>query len=346
MGHGRNSPGESEPTRSRAVRAILLMRQPAVFASRLWSHRPGAARRRLATEHDHLAAEAERLAADVQRLTDERQHLVESLQSEQSTWAAMRSAVEEALRVAQDPTCRTPALELLALLAPMNAVGVGKTRFGRERDGGYVMLDDLSGIDCAISCGIADETSWDMAIAERGIPVIQVDDSIDTPIDRHALWTFHRRRVVGEASGPSEFSLPDLLAMCRGGSDSVIGKIDIEGSEWDVLPAAGDAFRRFRQVVIEFHDLRRLVEPAWHTRAMAALRAIHATHQPVHVHGNNFRPLVVIGGVPVPDVCEVTFALRSRYRFAPDAGHCPTPLDAPTTPIAAELSFGCRAPDG
>jgi hypothetical protein len=134
--------------------------------------------------------------------------------------------------------------------------------------------------------------------------------------------------------------------MCPGETDSVIGKIDIEGSEWDVLPAAGDALLRFRQVVIEFHDLRRVIEPAWRARAMAVLRMIRATHQPVHVHGNNFRPLTVIGGVPVPDVCEVTFALRSRYRFAPDAGHCPTPLDAPNWPAIAEISFGCRAPDG
>jgi hypothetical protein len=339
MEDGRNGQGASSPHRSRLVRALLLTRHPTVFASRLWFHRPGAARRRLAAERAGLAAEVERLA-------DERRHLVESLEAERSAAAALRSAEEETIRITRDRSYRTSALELLALLAPMSVVGVGKIRFGRERDGGYVMLDDLSGIDSAISCGIADETSWDMAIAERGIPVIQVDDSVDAPIDHHPSWAFHRRRVVGEANGPSEVSLADLLAMCPGETDSVIGKIDIEGSEWDALPTAGDALLRLRQVVIEFHDLRRVIDPAWRVQAMAVLRAIHATHQPVHVHGNNCGQFVVIGGVPVPDICEVTFALRSRYRFAPDAGHCPTPLDAPNWPDFADLSFGRRTLDG
>lgn len=338
MGDG-GSNGEGGPARSRIVRAILLTRHPTLFARKLWSHRPGAARRRWAAEQAGLVAEVHRLAG-------EHRDLLDSLRLEQSTSAALRAAADEALRIARDPACRTPALELLALLSPMNALGIAKARFGRGRDGGYVMLDDLAGIDCAISCGIADETSWDMAIAERGIPVIQVDDSIDAPIDGHPLWTFHRRRVVGQATGPSETSLTDLLAMIPGGSGAVIGKIDIEGSEWEALPSSGAVLPRFRQVVIEFHDLHRVIEPEWRRRAFALLRAIHVTHQPVHVHGNNCRPLAVIGGVPVPDVCEVTFALRSRYRFAPDAGHCPTRLDAPNAPTIAELSFACRALDG
>ncbi len=259
---------------------------------------------------------------------------------------ALQGAAADRLRVLRDASLRQPVLDFLALLAPYRIDGIDLIRIGRQRDGGYVMLDDFAGIAGALSCGIADETSWDMAMAERGLPVVQVDDAIESPGDSHPLWTFHRRRVSATATEPNGITLSDLIALCPGAGDSLIAKIDIEGSEWEALPGAVQALSRCRQLAIEFHDLDRLADPSWRSTAMAVLRALIATHWPIHVHGNNFEPLLVLGGVPVPKVCEVTFALRSRYRMTPAAGLVPSTLDFPNNPASADLHFSTRYPTG
>lgn len=133
------------------------------------------------------------------------------------------------------------------------------------------------------------------------------------------------------ATEPNAITLPELIALCPGSGDSLLAKIDIEGSEWTTLPSAGESLSRCRQLVIEFHDFDRLADPAWRSTAMAVLQTVVATHWPIHVHGNNFEPLVVLGGVPVPRVCEVTFALRSRYRMTPAPGLVPSPSTSRTT---------------
>ena len=262
------------------------------------------------------------------------------------TVGALQGANAERIRLLRDPSLRQPVLDFLALLAPYRIDGIDLIRVGRESDGGYVMLDDFAGIAGALSCGIADETSWDMAMAERGLPVVQVDDSIEGPRDSHPLWTFHRRRVSATASEPNAITLPELIALCPGSGDSLLAKIDIEGSEWTTLPAAGESLSRCRQLVIEFHDFDRLADPAWRATAMAVLQTVVATHWPIHVHGNNFEPLVVLGGVPVPRVCEVTFALRSRYRMTPAPGLVPSPIDFPNNAASADLHFATRYPTG
>src|SRR5262249_15949851 len=63
----------------------------------------------------------------------------------------------------------------LALLEPCSVEGIKKIRMGAEHDCGFVMLNDFAGISKALSLGIGWDVSWDLAVAERGIPVFQFD---------------------------------------------------------------------------------------------------------------------------------------------------------------------------
>src|SRR5262249_33933554 len=67
----------------------------------------------------------------------------------------------------------------LRLLRPFGVEDQRKVRLGRDNDGGYVIIDDLSGVVAALSLGICDDASWDMDIAKRGIDVFQFDHTID-----------------------------------------------------------------------------------------------------------------------------------------------------------------------
>jgi hypothetical protein len=230
----------------------------------------------------------------------------------------------------------------LRLLQPHGVARIRKRRFGRDSDGGYVMLDDLAQCRTALSLGVGPEVSWDADMAALGLRVIQFDHTVDRPPQDHPRFVFHRARVVGRRQSPDDLTLSEILARPELADDNqLIAKIDIDGWEWDVLAQTPTAtLARLRQAAIEFHDLRRFVEPSWRATALAALENLMATHACIHVHGNNWGPFTVIGGIPFPGGFEATFARRSDYEFVQSTAVFPTDLDRPSNPKMPDYYLG------
>jgi Methyltransferase FkbM domain len=232
-------------------------------------------------------------------------------------------------------------LALARAFEPKQVVGFQKVRLGRHCDGGYVHVDDFSGVGAAISVGIADDASWDLDVVSRNIPVYQLDDSIDQAPISHPLMTFRRQRIA-ETDGPDAVSLDTLARQLLADCDRAILKIDIEGNEWPVFQAAApETLAKFSQIVCEFHGFKNAGEPAWSERALGALGKLRSVFEVVHVHGNNALPFVIVGNVVLPSLLEVTFANRAYYRFAETTQVFPTALDRPNVPGWPDLWLGC-----
>ena len=244
---------------------------------------------------------------------------------------------EQATRQAQLETHRR-LRQMLSSLRPLRAVGFDKIRVGRAHDGGYVMLDDFSGIGTAFSCGIGGDCSWDSMIAGRGIPVHQFDHTVEGSPQPDPLFTFHKLAVAGQ-SGDGRITIPQIASMA--GSQRSILKLDIEGHEWPALMDMKKAdLSPFAQIVVEFHRLRYADRTNALERYEKTLRNLAEGFQCVHVHGNNAAPYVVLCNIPLPDVLEVTFASRARYRFAETDEIFPTPLDMPNKKEYPDLCLG------
>jgi tetratricopeptide (TPR) repeat protein len=227
------------------------------------------------------------------------------------------------------------------MLEPKQALGCKKLRVGRDRDGGYVLVDDFSGIDGALSFGIKDDASWDLDIAQRNIPVHQFDHTIDNPPMEHPLIHFHKVRIA-ETDSPDAACLDTLVDTLLANSKRALLKIDIEGDEWGMFGAASPrSLERFTQIACEFHDLGRLTNPVWYQRYFAAIKKLKEQFEVVHVHGNNYMTFMCMANVLLPAVLEVTFANRKHYRFGESNEIFPTPLDRPNFPDAPDLHLGC-----
>ncbi len=239
------------------------------------------------------------------------------------------------------PTQQRAIRDVLRHLEPKKVVGFEKKRVGSPGDGGYVQIDDLEGIRHAFSFGVSDNDSWDLAMAEAGVPVEQFDHSIERAPSSHPLLRFHRKMISADATDETA-TLPDLVATYSTSSDpDLILKIDIEGCEWDVFDRASDAvLSKFTQIMCEFHDLSRLIDPEFQARAMRVLTKLVATFAPVHVHGNNCCGLSNVANIPLPDVLEITFANRRRYAFVDNTEVFPTPLDAPSDDRIPDIALG------
>src|SRR3954449_5686973 len=82
-------------------------------------------------------------------------------------------------------------LRLLRMLKP-HAATSPKIRIGALGDGGYVVNNDLSGLDGVVSLGIGDDVSFDMAFAEQGIHAFQYDPTIIAPPVHHSRFLFRK----------------------------------------------------------------------------------------------------------------------------------------------------------
>lgn len=337
-------PPRADQARARGLRG-LIARIP--LFRRLYGHGD----RRRARLAKALAANREVLATRDEALAAARQA---ARRSEEAVAAARSEIARIYAKVWIDAfgICRTHEehAELrawIADLAPWEAEGGTRLRVGADRDGGYIMLEDFEGIVGAVSAGIGGDVSWDLAIAGRGIPVVQLDHTVEAPPEPHALFRFHRRKLVPDGLGrPHTATLRDILAappFDRGG-DAIL-KMDIESDEWAVLDAASPAdLARFRQIVLELHAIERFAEPGWRATARRVTAKLAATHRSIHVHGNNAAPFAIVAGVPLPRVFEVSWLRADGRRFVPSDRTCPGPLDRPNMPDRPDLTFVLPAP--
>ena len=230
---------------------------------------------------------------------------------------------------------------VLALITPVMASGVDKVRVGRESDGGYIMLNDFAGIAGALSLGIADDVSWDIDVANRGIPVLQFDHSVSAPPEAHAGFRFEPLRV-SQSDEDGAISLDTIVRTRLDADDApLLLKIDIEGDEWEVFQALSETtLSRFKQIVCEFHDLDRLAEVAFSNTVKDVFEKLSRSHFVHHVHGNNCGNFANVANVIVPQSIEVSFALRSAYHTTEGTATFPTQLDRPNQPGRADLYLG------
>lgn len=219
---------------------------------------------------------------------------------------------------AADPKLRRLVAEFLELVVPdpRCVFEASPVRYGSLGDGGYRLLD--LPVDGVVSVGIGDNDSFDLEWAFRGVNVLQVDNAQDMAPSSHDQMRFVRATVGVE---PGELDLDDLLELHEttfgriSGNTHMVLKLDVEGAEWPLLSRC-DSLRQWDQLIVEFHHLERLAEPAESETILRSARQIAETHAPVAIHGNACCGFVTLGGIPVPRVLEVSFAHR-RYLKQP-----------------------------
>ncbi len=236
---------------------------------------------------------------------------------------------------------RAKIASLAHLLTPKKAVGESKIRLGSQGDGGYVSIDTGTRIKHAFSLGIENDDTWDIDCANRGIRVYQYDYSIDKAPHEHTLTEFHKKKI-GVKKTESEETLSSILeAYSLDQDSSVILKIDIEGSEWEVFDTTPlEVLKKFDQIVCEFHYFGAIGNDAWFERAYRVLKKLDKLFGVIHVHANNHGPWIFPANVPFPHVLEVTYANRGHYQLVDTEEIFPTELDMPNRSDWPDLFLG------
>lgn len=210
-------------------------------------------------------------------------------------------------------------------------------RLGGDADGGYLLPDDFAGIVAAFSPGVDDKVSFDLDVVARGIPSFLMDASVDGLPVSHPLLRFEGA-FLGARTGRGTVSLEDWVRREAPEQGDLLLQMDIEGAEFAVLASAPEAvLRRFRMIVIEFHQFHEVFDSRWRARVMPVLEKLERHFVPVHLHHNNHAALWEAQGMTFPRVFEVTYLRRDRG-FEDREPVLPHPLDQPNVPEMPDVA--------
>lgn len=227
-----------------------------------------------------------------------------------------------------EPATRDSDLRtLMRELRPMQG-GRPLIRLGPEGDGGYVAPDDLDGVTTCISPGVSNQVGFDLAMAERGMDVIMADASVAGPPVGNPRFHFHHRHL-DVRNTPGTMTLDALVAAAPKEGGDMILQMDIEGAEYATLLAARpETLARFRIMLVEFHNLFRLLSRGSFPLLAATFHKLLETHAVVHIHPNNGMGKLRRGDLVVPRTMEITFVRRDRGQFKqPATGPYPLAID-------------------
>ena len=246
------------------------------------------------------------------------------------------------MKMSHTPEEQRELLHILNMLSIQRAVGKRKVRVGAPHDGGYVMLDDFSGLTECYSLGIGPDVSWDMDMAQRGLEIFQYDHTVTAPPQSHPRFRHFKTGIWHTDDAPNMKRLSTLLKENHHHRrDSLVLKMDIEGCEWDVLDEMDPKdLLPFKQIVCEIHALQICSADSFRKRAVRAIANLTQYHQPIHIHGNNFTDMYYIHGIAVPDCIELTLARKYDYQFEDETSLFPTSLDFPCALDRPEMILG------
>ncbi len=232
------------------------------------------------------------------------------------------------------PTALTDSSRIRSLIKRLSPVtpGVALIRLGPASDGGYLVPDDLAGIEACFSPGVSLVSGFERDCAELGMKVFLADGSVAGPAESHPQFNFIRK-YIGATTSSDFMTMDDWVhdSIPESQSDLLL-QMDIEGGEYETILSMSDRLlRRFRIVVIEFHYLDHLWSKPFFPLVSSAFSKLLQTHTCVHIHPNNCKGALKKSGLEIPRIAEFTFLRTDRVVGRSYARTFPHPLDEDNT---------------
>lgn len=178
---------------------------------------------------------------------------------------------------------------------------------GPHGDGGYWTFNPTH-FSHVLSGGAGDNIDFEVTMNGLGANVVIFDPYV-TALPQVAPRIQWIRKPLGEVDGSRKgVSLHEAFLAAGFHPDlRTLMKLDIEGSEWQILDAE---FTNLGQLIVEFHDMHRLRDDTFRARATRIFQKLRENFEVVAIHPNNYRPRVIFDSWIVADTFEVTLVNR------------------------------------
>lgn len=235
----------------------------------------------------------------------------------------------------------TERLRVLAQSIKPVITEIDLIRIGAEEDGGYLIPNDLEGIETCFSPGVDKIASFEAGLLKYGIGSHLADFSVDGVPEGVPVATFIKK-YIGANNNDKFISMeswingiPDLDK-----NKDLILQMDIEGGEYEtILSMPVDILRRFRIAVIEFHNIETWGQSHYLSIVEAVFEKIQNIFHVVHSHPNNAMGIVDMNGFLAPRVFEMTLLRKDRAVSSGIFSKLPNNLDRKNLKDREEISF-------
>lgn len=234
----------------------------------------------------------------------------------------------------------TPTDDLTRLLAQLRPFETDRPliRIGAAHDGGYLIPDDLDGIEYCFSPGVSNTAAFEEDLLARGIRSFLADGSVDGPPSSLREFVFDKK-FLGSLESDTHLTLGSWVNQhLPWHNGDLLLQMDIEGAEYAVLlEASREVLRRFRILTIEFHYLEQLVNRRMFGIMTAVFAKLRQDFTVVHLHPNNASGLIRAGSIRLPHLLEITFLRNDRVVEKRPTRSIPHALDRRNVPARDDL---------
>jgi len=200
----------------------------------------------------------------------------------------------------------------------LNIENVGQmTRFGPSGDGGYIGVD-LFETPTVLSGGAGKNIDFEVFFANRGSKVMVFDPTIQKLPKTHQ--NIRHKKIGLESTNSNKFrnsiNLSKSLKMVNEAFSRQNGlylKVDIEGSEWDLLAASLTETLNFDQIFIEFHDLYKLSDENFRKKYLRVNNFLVKNFYFISFTANNWATYINFGKGFTPLIYECTL-LNKKHK--------------------------------
>ena len=216
-------------------------------------------------------------------------------------------------------------------------------RIGSASDGGYLLPDDLEGVEKCISPGCDLKVEFETQLWDQfHIPSLILDSINQLPKEKIQGLTF-LPKWLSPVSKDGYLTLEEAI---DAESHSLILQMDIEGGEYlNLALTPHQILSKFRIIVIEFHDLSKSVASFEFLSMLdTVLKKLLQSHYVVHFHENTTSTLFKVGHETFPTVIEITLHKRDRVKSLEESKSIRHNLDSPNSndAVNAEPEFNFK----
>ena len=247
-------------------------------------------------------------------------------------------------------------------------------RLGNTCDGGYVVcMNDIKKSTKLITLGLNDEWSfekdfhniaknfneaYDHSINRKIFIFRVVKKFLKMILFRESFFTFleyvnrireygkyfdsnkgkhFQKKIVKKAKFRNEIGLDEVFSSNVNHCNFL--KVDIEGSEYDIISDITKNSKIITGLIIEFHN----ININYH-KFLKSLLELNREFNLIHVHANNYAPILL--NQKIPDVLELSFSKKGNHQIVCSFLKSPVEgLDYPNNPNRNEIFFKTKAID-
>ncbi|WP_035716642.1 FkbM family methyltransferase [Christiangramia echinicola] len=201
-------------------------------------------------------------------------------------------------------------------------------RLGGELDGGYLIPDDLIGVNVCFSAGVGPSSDFEKDCADRGMKIYMADASVSGPAIKDERFNFIKK-FIGPKNRKDFITLEKWVSSTKMDSENeLLLQMDIEGHEYAAIAGLlPELLKKFRVIILEVHRLGAIGFPYFYQQNKTMFDKLNLHHQCVHIHPNNCCGVRTIKGLDVPVAAEFTFLRKDRISKIDRIEGLPHPLD-------------------